>query len=127
MSFLNCASTKQKTDFTEITYEAMTRGRSEKITIKENVVYYKTHLKSSTIKLTEKQQEQLKKELLKVNLSEISNLKSPTNKRLFDGAMHTTVSVKKDTKEYISNTFDDTDPPSELNELCTLIKDFVKD
>lgn len=127
MSLINCASQKQKTNFDEIIYESITRGRSEKITIKEHTVYYKTHLKSSTYKLTKNQQELLDKEISNLNLKGLSTLKAPTNKRLFDGAMHTNIFIKKDSKQYVSSTFDDTNPPAELIALCTFIKNLIRD
>ena len=126
LNFFSCASYKPKNNFEEIIYNATTRGRSEKIIIKNNELQYQTNLSSNSIKLSEKQMDILVKEVSKINLNEINSLKAPTNKRLYDGAMHTTISLKNNSKEYISTTFDDSDPPYELVTLCNLLKSLAK-
>jgi hypothetical protein len=64
------------------------------------------------------------KEISRINLSTINNLKAPTDKRSYDGAMYTL--IISGTKEYTSTTFDDTNPPIELKALCQLLISFVQ-
>ena len=117
---MNCASQKT-TDTNEIIYNAITRGRLENITIKGSSLQYKTNQKSIFINLTKEQQEKVNIEISKINLNEINNLKAPTDKRFYDGAMHTSILIKSNSTEYTSSTFDDTNPPIELKALCQLL------
>jgi methyltransferase-like protein len=122
---MNCAS-QRTSNFKEIIYDATTRGRSKKITITDGFVQYKTHQESSSFKLTKYQQEKITEAISKIDLTKINRLKSPTNKRLFDGAMHTFIAIKSNSKEYTSNSFDDTNPPTELKNLCDLLLSFIQ-
>ncbi len=124
--FTSCVSQKQQINIEEIIYNATTRGRTEKITIKKNSLHYKTHLESKTLTLSKQQLKEIDKEVSKINLGGISSLKAPTNKRLFDGAMHTSLVIKKGNKQYTSITFDDTSPPAELKKLCLLLISLVQ-
>lgn len=117
---MNCASQKT-TNIKEIIYNAITRGRAENITLKGSSLQYKTNQKSIFINLTKEQQEKVNIEISKINLNEINNLKAPTDKRFYDGAMHTSILIKSNSKEYTSTTFDDTNPPIELKALCQLL------
>ena len=122
---MNCAS--QKTlDIKEIVYNAITRGRLESITLKGRSLQYKTNQESNFINLTKEQQEKVNVEISKIKLNKINSLKAPTDKRFYDGAMHTSILIKANSKEYTSATFDDTNPPIELKALCQLLLNLSK-
>tara|TARA_B110000116_G_C16551025_1_gene453130 strand:- start:135 stop:509 length:375 start_codon:yes stop_codon:yes gene_type:complete len=122
---MNCASQKTS-DIKEIIYNAITRGRSENITLKGSALQYKTTQKSIFINLTKKQLAKVNTEVSKINLNEINTLKAPTDKRFYDGAMHTSILIKSNSMEYTSATFDDTNPPAELKALCQLLLNLAK-
>jgi hypothetical protein len=122
---MNCASQKT-TNIKEIIYNATTRGRSENITLRGNSLQYKTYQKSLSFNLTKEQREKVNKEISRINLNTINNLKAPTDKRSYDGAMYTSILIISGTKEYTSTTFDDTNPPIELKALCKLLISFVQ-
>ena len=52
--------------------------------------------------------------LEKLNLGSLHQLKSPSEKHQYDGAMYTTIEVVWDNKTYKSVGFDDDNPPKEL-------------
>jgi len=122
---MNCASQKTS-DIKEIIYNAITRGRSENITLRGSTLQYKTTKESIFINLTKEQLEKVNTEVSKINLNEINTLKAPTNKRFYDGAMHTSILIKSNSMEYTSATFDDTNPPAELKALCDLLLNLAK-
>lgn len=122
---MNCAS-QRTPNIKEIIYDATTRGRSKKITVANSFVQYKTHQESSSFQLNKNQQKKITEEISKIDLTKINSLKSPTNKRLFDGAMHTLIIIKSNSKEYTSSSFDDTNPPIELKNLCDLLLSFIQ-
>jgi len=98
----------------------------QNITYINNTILYKTHDSSKTYFLTKKQIENLYTEVSKINPITISTLEAPSNKRLFDGALHTTLSLKIDNNKYISSQFDDDNPPKELKEIVFLLRSFIK-
>ena len=122
---MNCASQKTS-DIKEIIYNAITRGRSENITLRGSTLQYKTTKESIFINLTKEQLEKVNTEVSKINLNEINTLKAPTDKRFYDGAMHTSILIKSNSMEYTSATFDDTNPPAELKALCQLLLNLAK-
>lgn len=122
---MNCASQKTS-DIKEIIYNAITRGRSENITLRGSTLQYKTTKESIFINLTKEQLAKVNTEVSKINLNEINTLKAPTNKRFYDGAMHTSILIKSNSMEYTSATFDDTNPPAELKALCDLLLNLAK-
>lgn len=121
-----CPAAQESYPVKEITYEAMTRGRSEMIHIKSNLMTYKTHKKSKEVRLSNKQLKALYKAIKAVNYSEVETLKAPSGKRLYDGAMAAVVIFKTETETYQSASFDDDNPPNELKELVALLKSFVQ-
>lgn len=110
----------------EITYEAMTRGSSEMIHIKSDVLTYKTHKDSKEVTLSNKQLKTLYKALKQIKYAEVDKLKAPSKKRLYDGAMAAVVVFKTETDSYQSASFDHDNPPAELKELVELIRSFTK-
>ncbi|GGI56137.1 hypothetical protein [Winogradskyella haliclonae] len=49
------------------------------------------------------------------------NLKAPTDKRLYDGAAHTTLSIKQGDVVYMTPTFDEGFPPKEIEKLVNKV------
>ena len=126
MICMGCPSSSDTYPVKEITYEAMTRGSSEMIHIKSNLLTYKTHKDSKEVKLSSKQLKALYKVLKPIKYTEVDGLKAPSGKRLYDGAMAAVVIFKTETETYQSASFDDDNPPNELKELVTLLKSFTK-
>ncbi|QMU63446.1 MAG: hypothetical protein GKR88_03595 [Flavobacteriaceae bacterium] len=61
-----------------------------------------------------------------MDLSRVSKLKAPSNKRFYDGALTATITFLTEKDSYQSASFDDDNPPDKLKELVKLIKSFVK-
>jgi len=121
-----CPAAQESYPVKEITYEAMTRGQFETIHVKSNIMSYKTRTTSKEIELSSKQLKALYKVLKPVKYTEVSSLKAPSGKRLYDGAMAAVVIFKTETETYQSASFDDDNPPNELKDLVTLLKSFVQ-
>lgn len=116
--FSSCLAQKPKDKVQQIIYEAFTRGSKKEILVSGNIVSVAINSsknKESTI--SNKRQKKLLEIIDKIDLSNIHNLKAPSEKRLHDGALHTTIIIKTLTKTYTSTTFDDGNPPKELKEL----------
>ena len=108
-----------------IEYTAMTRGSNREIVLTHNEISTRTIAGSgdgaiSTVSI--KQWNDIIKELDKVELTKISELKAPTNKRFYDGALIATLIVKTKDSTYRSSSFDHGEPPAEI---AVLVKKIV--
>jgi len=110
----------------DISYEARSRGGSKTVHILENVCTYKTRKENRSITLSSEERKNIIKAISKIDLEKMKTLKSPTNKRISDGAMHATLKVKEGTKQYNSSNFDDGYPPAELKSLVDLLMKIVE-
>lgn len=123
----SCVAQKAVTiDLGEVTYSAKSRGGSKNITVVNGSVYFKTHTKTKTFFITQLQKESLKETISKLKLEEIGTLKVPSNRRAFDGAMHTRISIQLNNKTYISSDFDHDNPPKMLQPLVDLLESFIQ-
>ncbi|MCH2033923.1 MAG: hypothetical protein MK202_10420 [Tenacibaculum sp.] len=130
LTSLSCVSQKNNTSsdsIQEIVFNAQTRGSLENITISDKTVFYKTYNTSKTFGIDSNQKKQLIDLIKKIDLQNISNLKAPSNKRAFDGALHATLSIKTESNNYISSQFDDDNPPKELKVLIDIMKTYCKE
>ncbi|WP_179344507.1 hypothetical protein [Winogradskyella ursingii] len=64
---------------------------------------------------------ELKKMIEAVNTKSLSSLKAPTDKRLYDGAPHATLSIRNGDKTVTSPTFDHGHPPTEIENLVNKV------
>ena len=122
----SCAVQKGDSNIKEVVFNAHTRGNSETITLVNNNVFYKTQKDSKTFFINKAQREELETLVSKIDLKGIADLKAPSGKRLFDGAMHAAVTLKVADKTYVSASFDDDNPPAELKPLVDLLRGFTK-
>ncbi len=128
LSIINCSSQKKivKSVIKEIVYKAHTRGSSETIIVNDYTVHFKTNNSSKTNTITKKEREVLDEIISSIALENIKNLKAPTNKRLYDGALHASIEITVDNKHYKSSSFDDDSPPNELKKLMNTLKELIK-
>ncbi|MFK8058589.1 MAG: hypothetical protein AB8B78_00695 [Polaribacter sp.] len=122
--FSNCTA-QEEVNALEITYSAQTRGSSLTISYNSLILELKTNNSNKKIVLNKNQKEKLLKEVSKITLTEIANLKAPTNKRFSDGALVGKFSILKNQKQYISSEFDHGNPPEELNNLYLLLESLL--
>ena len=79
--FSSCNAQDASNDSIELMYLAQTRGSSINITFKNDSLYLKSNEGDKSLVLSNQQREEISEEVSKINLSEISNLKAPSNKR----------------------------------------------
>ena len=123
---VSCVAQKTSQEIEEVVFSAQTRGSSENITVVNYNVFHKTQKDSKTHFINKDNRDALEAEVKKMSLSKISDLKAPSNKRAFDGAMHARITIKIGNKTYVSSDFDDNNPPEELKVLVDLLRGFVK-
>ncbi|TCI84981.1 hypothetical protein [Tenacibaculum sp. M341] len=125
----SCAAQKQETNslhISKLTYKAMTRGNFENISITGNNISHTTPSLSNKQTLSDQKLKEINDLVSKLNLETLSKIKAQTNKRLYDGAMNTSISIKVDNKTYTSSNFDHDAPPKELQPLIHLLRSCLK-
>ena len=107
----------QKDILPKIVYQETTRGMFRKISISEGAIYIVSAQGAKPVywMLNKADNQNLLELFQKIDLDKINTLKSPTEKRFYDGApiANLTISTKKNT--YISSDFDGGFPPKEIN------------
>ncbi len=109
----------QEKEYT-IEYSAISRGTFKEIKINNSSITVKKDRNSKPVtkECTKEIWSNFTKTLDEVDLKMLSELKAPTQKRLFDGAAHATLKVKVDGETYTTSSFDHGFPPEEIKELC---------
>ncbi len=107
-----------------IEYQALSRGSFFQVTIEKNSIEKTTDrsLKNkTTTECSEKDWNTVLSIVQKMEVEKINELKAPTDKRLFDGALNAQVKFIYQNKTFTSSSFDHGHPPEELKQLVNTI------
>jgi hypothetical protein len=66
--------------------------------------------------------DELLKAASQLKLTEVSTLPSPTNRRAFDGARHSTLVISTNDGQSYTHSFDDENPHEHLRNLMDVVK-----
>jgi hypothetical protein len=127
--FAGCSGQKKATDSTiKIEYKAYSRGFYQVVTIENQMVFItKTRdEKPVAFKIPIADWKSLNMVIQELDLELLSQLKAPTEKRLFDGAAIANLKITKQGKTYESQSFDHGYPPAETEKIVNKILSFVK-
>ena len=124
-----CASVAQKQNpdqIMRIEFSSLTRGYQELVTFtSDSVKFSRTQAGKPKIAeahaIKKNDWQDLLKVVQKITLSEIPELKSPTMKRSFDGARHSTITIITDSNQTYIHSFDDENPHEKLKALMSAI------
>ena len=110
------------TNFEQIEYSAISRGKSERVIVqKDRYSYFLNDKKVLQTLLTKTNLNVLATILAGLDVAAIEDLQAPSNRHQFDGAMVTSLAIKSEGKTHRSATFDDDNPPEELKELINYL------
>lgn len=129
LSTMSCVSQKSNStqeSIKEIVFNAQTRGSLVNITVSDYTVFYKTHGNSKTYAINASQRKELEALINKLNIKNISELKAPSNKRAFDGALRATLAIKIGETNYVSSEFDDDNPPEEIKAIIDTLRSYIQ-
>lgn len=106
-----------------LVYESMSRGYFKKITIENNTVSVQNTRDEfpKAVAISSTDMKLLEEAYKGINPKELSGLKSPTEKRFYDGAPITNLEVKQGEETYRSSDFDGGFPPAEIEKLVNTI------
>jgi hypothetical protein len=116
------ASTIQKIEFT-----TLSRGYQKQIFISPDsvITVIDGRVESNKVvkrKLGSEEWESLIVPLKNISLHEVAGLKSPSNRRAFDGARHSTITIESSDGNSWNHSFDDESPHEKLKPLMDAIK-----
>ncbi len=127
--FAGCAGQKAgDKNGLKIEYKAYSRGFYQVIAI-ENQMGFVTKRRGDkpiAFRLSIADRKSLNIAIQELDLESLSQLKAPTDKRLFDGAAIANLKITKQGKRYESQSFDHGYPPAEIEKIVNKMLSFVK-
>lgn len=128
----SCSSqTNKELKETAVEYTASTRGFYMKISIKDQMLSVSKdrngNENTTKTKIADADWEELITTFKTIDLNGIVTLKSPTEKRFYDGAAIGNLKINYKDKEYESSAFDHGYPPAEIKKFVDKINSFVKE
>jgi len=122
---------KQEIETAVIEYTANTRGFYFQIVIQNQTVKISKDRKGADnpqpVKISDADWKELVADFQSVNLDGIADLKSPTQKRFYDGAAIANLKITYKGKTYESQAFDHGTPPAEIAKLVNKVVSFKKE
>lgn len=113
------------------TYEAFSRGLFLKIVFSNNQVIVfqdrNNNAKGNPLNLNTTQISELNALLNEINPKEIQGLKAPTDKRLYDGAAHASLTITANGVTYVSSGFDHGAPPAAIEKFVSKLVGYTQD
>jgi len=124
-------SSQKKADMTstQIEYSALSRGYYKKIVVENQTVSITNGRDQQAVetKIDTAKWNQIVAAFEKINLDGIAALKAPSDKRAYDGAAIGNLKITQNQKTYESTSFDNGNPPQEIEKLVNLLTDFTKE
>ena len=119
----NSSELRKESENISFEYEATTRGNYAKIIAKQDTIFTIKGRKGEAVekKLSRSDWNEMLDLLAKIDKNNIQNLKAPTEKRFYDGAMIASLTVIHGKDTYKSTSFDHGTPPKEIEKLVEKI------
>jgi hypothetical protein len=119
---------QRNSEIKKIEFTTLTRGANEKVLITKDCVSVikqgrdDVNENSVEMKLQKGDWQALLNSLQNISLADISSYQAPTNKRAYDGAWHSSITITtKDEKSY-GHSFDNEEPNEKLQALMKTIR-----
>ena len=112
---------------TVIEYHAMSRGYYLNVVVKNGnaIVTNARRGEAKTTKLSDDDVKEIGNLVKDIDLEGIPDLKSPTEKRFYDGAAIATLKITRNDEVYESQAFDHGEPPAAIKKLVDKLLTFV--
>ena len=127
--FAGCAGQKKADDASiKIEYKAYSRGFYQTIRVENQMVFVAKNReeKPMVAKLSTADWKSVILAVQELDLETLSQMKAPTEKRLFDGAAIASLKITKQGKLYESQSFDHGYPPAGIEKIVNKMTSFVK-
>ncbi|MEL1240958.1 hypothetical protein [Flavobacterium flavipallidum] len=119
---------QRKIEAAQLIYSANSRGFHQEIIIENHYANIKNDRKGkpTQTKISDVDWKELIRLFKEVDLDKIKDLKSPTEKRFYDGAAIANLKINYEGKNYESQSFDHGFPPDGIKKIVTKINSFAK-
>ncbi len=127
--FAGCAGQKKAVNSSiKVEYKAYSRGFYQTISVENQMVFISKSReeKPMVAKLSTADWNSVILVVNELNLKMFSQMKAPTEKRLFDGAAIANLKITKQGKTFESQSFDHGYPPAETEKIVNKMLSFVK-
>ncbi len=127
--FAGCVGQKKAVDSSiKVEYKAYSRGFYQTIRVENQMVFISKNREEKPVafKLSAAEWNSVILVVNELNLETLSQMKAPTEKRLFDGAAIANLKITKQGKTYESQSFDHGYPPAEIEKIGNKMLSFVK-
>ena len=127
--FAGCVGQKKAVDSSiKVEYKAYSRGFYQTIRVENQMVFISKNREEKPVafKLSAAEWNSLILVVNELNLETLSQMKAPTEKRLFDGVAIASFKITKQGKVYESQSFDHGYPPAETEKIVNKMLSFVK-
>ena len=127
--FAGCAGQKKGVENgLKIEYKAYSRGFYQAIRVENQMVFLTKNREEKPVafKLPVADWKSLNLAIQELDLEMLSQMKAPTDKRLFDGAAIANLKITKQGKTFESQSFDHGYPPAGIEKIVTKMLSFVK-
>ena len=127
--FAGCVGQKKAVDSSiKVEYKAYSRGFYQTVRVENQMVFISKNREEKPVafKLSAAEWNSLILVVNELNLETLSQMKAPTEKRLFDGAAIASFKITKQGKTYESQSFDHGYPPAKTEKIVNKMLSFVK-
>lgn len=127
--FAGCVGQKKAVDSSiKVEYKAYSRGFYQTIRVENQMVFVSKNREEKPVafKLSAAEWNSVILVVNELNLETLSQMKAPTEKRLFDGAAIAGFKITKQGKVYESQSFDHGYPPAETEKIVNKMLSFEK-
>lgn len=127
--FAGCAGQKKVVDSSiKVEYKAYSRGFYQTVRVENQMVFVSKSREEKPVafKLSAAEWNSIILVVQELDLEMLSQMKAPTEKRLFDGAAIASFKITKQGKVYESQSFDHGYPPAETEKIVNKMLSFVK-
>jgi hypothetical protein len=118
---------KNNSAVVKIEFTTLTRGYQKQVFISADSLIKIVEGRSNENSVVKRKLEdgewaEIEKQVSGINLAEIAALKSPSSRRAFDGARHSTIVISTNDGKSYTHSFDDESPNEKFHGLMELIK-----
>ena len=127
--FAGCAGQKKAVDSSiKVEYKAYSRGFYQTFSVENQMVFVSKNREEKPVvfKLSTADWKSVILVVQELDLETLSQMKAPTEKRLFDGAAIANLKITKQGKVYESQSFDHGYPPAGIEKIVNKMTSFVK-
>lgn len=125
-SVLNNNQQSKEMGIQEVSVRSFTRGYRSAVIVTKGKVVVSENEKSITKELTLEQWDGLLALINKISLSDLAGFSPPSTAHHSDGALAEALTIKTKDETFVTQPYDDNNPPEEIAEIVNLLHSFLE-